>query len=64
MNDAGNSALITGKKLHVNIYSPLKRAVLNFNNISQFYCFYCIFDQINAALVSIFKKKRLNLFKT
>ncbi len=29
------------------------------NNISQYYCFYCIFDQITAALVSrrdFFKK--------
>ncbi len=25
--------------------------ILNCNNISQYYCFYCIFDQINVALV-------------
>ncbi len=30
-----------------------KTFILNCNNISQYYCFYCIFDQINAALVSI-----------
>ncbi len=27
--------------------------VSNCNNILQYCCFYCIFDQINAALVSI-----------
>jgi len=27
--------------------------ILNYNNISQYYCFSCIFYQINAALVSI-----------
>ncbi len=26
--------------------------ILNGNNISQYYCFYCIFDQIYAAFVS------------
>ncbi len=34
------------------------------HNISQYYCFYCIFDQINAALVSIrdfFQKHYKNL---
>ncbi len=30
-----------------------KTVILNCNNISQYYCFYCIFDQINVALVSI-----------
>ncbi len=32
------------------------------HNISQYYCFYCIFNQINAALVSIrdvFQKKKV-----
>ncbi len=36
--------------------------ILNCFNISQYYCFYCIFDQINAAS----KHKRLlkkNTFK-
>ncbi len=28
-------------------------------NISEYYCFYCIFDQINAALVSIKGSKTL-----
>ncbi len=27
--------------------------ILNCNNIAQYYCFYCIFEQINEALVSI-----------
>ncbi len=30
-----------------------KTVYLNSNNISQYYSFYCTFDQINAALVSI-----------
>ncbi len=30
-----------------------KIVILNCNSISQYYCFYCIFDQINAALVTI-----------
>ncbi len=34
--------------------------ILNYNNISQYYCFYCIFNQLNAALVSI----RENNFET
>ncbi len=39
-----------------------KMFILNCISISQYYCFYCIFDQINAALVSIrdyLKKKHL-----
>ncbi len=27
--------------------------ILNWNNISQYFSFYCIFDEMNAALVSI-----------
>ncbi len=45
IEDAKNSALI----LHFKIYSDLK--VILKCNISQY--FYCIFDQINAAFVSI-----------
>ncbi len=30
-----------------------KIVIWNRNNISQYYKFYCIFDQINAALVSM-----------
>ncbi len=36
--------------LHFNIYSHRKHLFLNGNNCS---VFYCIFDQINAALMSI-----------
>ncbi len=34
--------------------------ILNSNNISQYYYFYCVFDHIKAALVSIrdFLKKK------
>jgi len=44
-NDAENSALHHRNKLHLN----KKTVILNCNNISQYYCFYCIFDLINAA---------------
>jgi len=30
-----------------------KYVILNCNNIVQYYSFYCIFDKINAVLVSI-----------
>ncbi len=30
----------------------MKTIILNCNNISKHYYFYCIFDQINAALTS------------
>ncbi len=44
---------------HKNIF--LKKNVnLNCNDITQYYCFYCIFDQIIAALVSI---KEFQTFK-
>ncbi len=39
-NVAENSALITG----------INYIILNCNNILQYYCFYCIFNQINAAI--------------
>jgi len=48
-NYAENSALHHRNKIHFEIYS--KKAVI-FNNNSQDFCFYCIFDQISAALVS------------
>ncbi len=49
-NDAENSA----KKLYFTIYSHRKHFF--FIVIFQiFYCFHCIFDQINAALVTSFK---------
>jgi len=30
-----------------------KDVILNCNHFSQYYCFYCMFDQINAALASV-----------
>ncbi len=52
-NDAENSDLITEMYYILNIYlhSLFK------SNISQYYCHYCIFDQINAVLVSIINSK-------
>ncbi len=49
-NDAENSALITGIN-YIWKHSKLKTKKLN--NISQYYCFYWILIQINAALVSL-----------
>ncbi len=40
-------------KLNFKVYLKEKTIILNCKNISQYYSFYCIFDQINAALVSI-----------
>ncbi len=51
-NGAENSALHHKNKWYFKIYKQ-KMIILNCNNISQYYCFYCIFDQINAAVVSI-----------
>ncbi len=45
-NDAENTALIT--EINYSLLSQ-KAVILNSNNISQFYC---IFNQINAALVN------------
>ncbi len=50
-NDAENSAAHQRNKLHFTIYEI--KDSLNCNVFSQYYCSYCIFDQINAALVSI-----------
>ncbi len=38
--------------IYIYIYSN-RKGILYRINISQYYCFYCMFDQINAALVSI-----------
>ncbi len=45
---------ITGinKILH-KLHFKYKTVHLNYNDISQYYCFYCISKQINAALASI-----------
>ncbi len=39
---------------YISKYIKIKTIIFNCNNISQYDCFYCIFDQIdlNAALVS------------
>ncbi len=53
-NDAENSALITGINYilkYITIDNSLKQSILNCN-ISQYYWFYCIFDQISGAWVS------------
>ncbi len=50
-NDAENAALYHRNK-YILKYIQIENVILNYNNISQFYCFYWIFDQINAALVS------------
>ncbi len=33
-------------------YIQIENIILNCNNVSQYYCYYCIFDQITAALGS------------
>ncbi len=40
-----------------------KQRLMNNNSISQYYCFYCMFNQINAALLSIkyFFQKHLQI---
>ncbi len=50
-SDAQNSALHHRNKLHFKIYSN-RKVILHFNNISQYNSFFCIFNNINAALVS------------
>ncbi len=50
-NDAENSALHHRNTLYLKEYS--NRKLFYCNNISWYYWFFCIFDQINAALVSI-----------
>ncbi len=52
-NDAENSALITEINYifqYIQIHNSYIKLVIIFSN---FTVFYCIFDQINAALVSI-----------
>ncbi len=54
------------KKLHFKIHLNGK-VILNIKNISQFYCFLCTLDQINAGLVSrrdLFKIIKILLFKS
>ncbi len=51
-NYADNSALHQRNKMH---FKKKKKIVKkNFKDISQYHCFfYCIFSQVNAALVSM-----------
>ncbi len=49
-NDAENSALHHRNKLHFTIYY---NRIKSFKILIKFHNFYCIFDQINAALGSI-----------
>ncbi len=51
-NKAENTVLHHRNKLHFNICSHRTYVIWNCYNISHYYVFYCIFDQINAALVS------------
>ncbi len=48
-NDAENSDLHHKNKVWFKILLNTKL----YFNVSQYYCFYCIFDQINSVLVSI-----------
>ncbi len=54
-NNAENSALHHRNTLHLIIYSNRKQLFYILINISQYHLYDCIhlFDQINAALVSI-----------
>ncbi len=51
-NDAGHSVLNHRNKLHFKIYSHRKKLFWIVIIFIQYYCFYCIFDQINIPLVS------------
>ncbi len=42
------------KNIHFKYIFKHKRVILSCINNSQNYCFYCVFDQINSAMVSIF----------
>ncbi len=58
-NDAENSGLITAIN-YILQYTKIA-VILNSKNISQYYCFCCILDEINAGLVSrreFFKNKK------
>ncbi len=62
-NDTENSALITEIN-YILQYIQIEAVILNSKYISQYYCFCCILDQINAGLVSrreFFKKNIKNL---
>ncbi len=48
--DWSNDTLITAIN-YILTYIHIENTYLNCNNISQYYCFYCDFDQISAAFV-------------
>ncbi len=50
---AENSALPSQEKYNILKYVQIENSYINCNNILQYYCIYHIFDQINAALMSI-----------
>ncbi len=59
-----NTALITEIN-YILKYIQIENSYLNSKNISQYYCFCCILDQINAGLVSrreFLKKKHKNFY--
>ncbi len=47
------SAGVIDAKIQLCHHKTIKNCYLNHYNISQYYRFYCIFDQINAAVVSM-----------
>jgi len=52
-NDAENTALITGIN-YILTYIQIENVFIwNCSNISQYSCFYCIFYQISAAMLSL-----------
>jgi len=59
-NDAENSAFDHRNKLHFKIFEDRKYFILNCNNISQYYYFYCILEQINRALV---RKRHIRVYQ-
>ncbi len=48
-NDGKNVALRTGINYNLKCYN--RKVILNCKNNSQYYCFYSIFNQINATLI-------------
>ncbi len=49
---AENLAMTLQEHITFDIIFKKKAVISNCNNILQYYSFYCIFDQINATLVS------------
>ncbi len=57
-NNAENSALVTAIN-YILKYIQIENIYFKLYTISQYYCYYCIFDEINAALVS--RRSRLSI---